>query len=211
LEQIGVAPNVDKRVTGEVAEIESDIFIAWKVHGRSLREWIDTPPFNVRSVSLVGSAKDSLVRVEFEKMSWHPLSKNYLGKGYFVFDPRDHWVIREFEMQITDSHSESDGYAQHLNLEYGQSQDGFPILTKKLVVGTDPRGKMGDELTTLYPEMHHEIVSPDEFRLSYFGLPEPNFSWSGRKSMWLYVSTGILCLFVACVMWRRRARAASGH
>jgi hypothetical protein len=170
VDRLGSDPKTDAFVADEVRRVKKILFAAWTHDGKSLTEWTATPPFTVSRISAVGSGNQSRVRVEFEKMRLVPRN---LRSGFIVFDPRDHWVIHEFQTNA------SDGSSYNNKMEYGDHKNGIPILTKIDFLLKDKSGDVFEDAVANI-ECRHDTAPPEEFRLSYYGLPEPKYSKSTK-------------------------------
>jgi len=203
LERLGVDAKVDKRVEDEARQWGSFIFGAWKFYGRSLPEWTNTPPFTIKKVSAAGNDKQPLVRVEFERLPIGSEKAREYIDGYVLFDPSDHWVVREFGSKWWD------GGSRHTIAEYGQRQGGIPILSKTTEIGA------GLQIATrkmIVFDVRHEQVPTDEFRLSHYAIPEPDFAaLRSHWSVWLYLNAALVCLVIAMFLWWRKRKVSLAH
>jgi hypothetical protein len=199
LQKLGAEANVDKRIDFLAGQTEAVVSWPWRINGRTLPEWVNTPPFAIKAVKAVGSGATATVRVAFDGMRIGPDTAPAILSGYVVFDPSDHWVVREFLTRWPK------GGTRDAVLEYDRREDGFPILTKRVQkAGTEKDYGMTTELL----DVHYETVPVEEFYLSHYGLPEPDFREPGRHwLLWLFASAGLGCVLIACLIWSRKYRA----
>lgn len=200
LEKVGTDAESDKRIAFQVSQTEAIAFRPWRLYAHSLSDWAKTSAFAITRVAPVDSGTAMLVRAEFRGMQIGPSGNKVTVDGYADFDPVDHWVLREYLTRWPK------GGTQNVKLEYGERQGGFPILTKRITIaGTKDNYQ---KITESFDGVRHETVSPDEFRLSYYGLPEPDFgSPSRRWLLWLFVNAGAICLAVGFFLWWHRRKA----
>jgi hypothetical protein len=199
LEKLGADANLDDRVAFHTGQTEAVLFWPWRINGRSLPDWVKTPPFVIKGVAPVRSGATATVRVDFEGMRVGPDAHPVTLSGYVVFDPSDHWVVRQCFTRWPE------GEARDAVFEYARHEDGFPILTKRVEKGGTE--KQHFDYTELL-DLRHETVPADEFRLSHYGLPEPDFREPGRRSLlWLLASVGLGCVLIGCLIWSRKYRA----
>jgi hypothetical protein len=199
LEKLGADASADKRIAFEVGQTEAVVFWPWRVNGRSLPDWMKTPPFSIKDVTPVGSGTTATVRVEFEGMRVGPDAHTVILSGYMVFNPADHWVVLECLTRWPK------GGTRDAVFEYARRQDGFPLLTKRVEKGgTEKDYRMTTELL----DVHHESVPADEFHVSHYGLPEPDFRSPGRHwPVWLFINVGLACVVLGCLVWWRKRKA----
>src|SRR5206468_1311660 len=122
---------------------------------------------------------------------------------------KNQWAIREF--QITNS---LNGTSHNFKMEYSEHRNGTPILATRRVLLKDSAGEVFEDSVATVEGIQRN-VSPDEFRLSYYGFPEPDFAGPRKTwSMWLYLSLGLISVAIAALFrWRKNKaeRTLSGR
>lgn len=203
LEKIGESAAADKEIARRTEKTEALVGWPWRIYGRSLPEWEKMPGFVVKGARAVGTGEKSLVRVDFEGMDFGGSKNSKPRSGYIVFDPSDHWVVRE------SSFTSSTGAMGNAVCEYGRREAGFPLLTKRVEERGGPRLRA---VTTLLLDVHHEVVPIEEFHLSHYGLPEPDFtSAPSHFLLWLFLNAGFICVAIAAFLWWRRRKAGMAN
>jgi len=208
VERMGADPFVDAQIVEIESTVRGAAFAGYYLWSMALLDLIQNEAFRMTRVSGVESATGPLVRVEFE----YPRTKANnepdmtFSDGYLVVDPSREWALQEYGAAVY-AHISNSRSVVRVTLEYGDSVDGVPIATKLERTTTFP----DDPGTTMEGLMTVAVVSKDvpeeEFYLSHYGLPEPNFErrWYGA---WLIFSIGVAaCLVVAYWIRRRRALA----
>jgi|GEM_PF-2906400 len=163
------------------------------------------PNFSIKRVAYVDKAKGQRLRIEFEH-TFHASSGDVTKQGWLLLDPGKYWVITEGEVS-------NDWAVSRARLEYEDTPNGFPLLQRI-------------EKDTWYPQLEKQATAEwafeywekgpvrgeEEFRLSYYGFPEPE-ELRGHKPTpwWLYILLAGLALVIvsfAIYAWRRHRRAA---
>ena len=94
-----------------------------------------------------------------------PRLRNYTG--WVLVAPEEKWVIREYEYSDTQN-------VYRGRIEYSPPQDGFPV-PKRVVVTHSLAGQQQPSGVDTYEfnELHFGDVPDVDFRISAFGLAEP--------------------------------------
>jgi hypothetical protein len=196
LEKMGSSPKTDERIAFESDQTKALVRLSWVVLGQSIPEWQKSSSFAITGITSTASGG---CRVDFEGMRIGPDQAPSLLGGHVVFDPADYWVVREYLVNMPK------GWIRDGVYDYARGENGFPILTKL----TENWRKGSDRtVDTMTLDVRHEIVPPEEFKLSFYGLPEPNFSRSGSYALWLaLISAGIGCVIIFLLVRRKRMAA----
>jgi hypothetical protein len=202
LEKLGVDDKIAKRVANVEYHARSSVESSWKIGDKTILEWKEAG-CALKAVGIVQAGSDKLVRVYFEGMNLFPGTDDGQNlRGYVDFDPANLWVIRGIQYQFPN------GTIRTYAREYGQSHKGVPIATRTELQEHDKTNKLTAKIVGVIDETTFNDSVPSEFRLSGYGLPEPDFG--SRGSRWpvaVYLSAGTLCLLIALVLWLRRRGA----
>jgi hypothetical protein len=124
------------------------------------------------------------------------------GKGWVILDPASYWRILEIEIPF-------DGRKCKETAKYSYEivDNNYPLIKRvesKIVYSQGRAPTLG----TVTFEIEKRVASADEFRLPYFGLPEPilpNRSWWRRTYVWLSVAA-IICVGAVLLIRRLAVR-----
>lgn len=195
LEQCGVDPVTDERVANESVQVRVLPLAAGLPFGMTLAELIESPNFKLKEVS-AGLGRDELVRVTFEYLPEN--ERKRLTDAVLICDPTRNWAVKEYQATIRGKST------LRSVIEFGETIGGFPIAKTVTSVSTSASKDVEAHTTTEVEVSTSRDVSEEEFYLSYYGLPEPNFGggWFGNW-VW-YLVAGIACLYVSQRIVKRR-------
>jgi hypothetical protein len=134
------------------------------------------------------------------------------GKGWFILDPKRYWRLCECEFPVV-ADNNSWRTRQHITIQCDVVHGDFPILKSIETLTssdeqTSPTHRTKDEYT-----IEERVPSEDEFKLSAFGLPEPNFPkpppWWSYSYVWLSLAA-ISCFALALLFGWYRRRTGQG-
>ncbi len=202
----------------EEIQYSSIIAFPWLIGNRvPLRLWLADDSFVVKRAEQIQDGSADLVRVHFVYDREKRGSTLVKGKidipdniqdGYVDLEPANCYRVMSYEYRLK---TPGLTYTARGNLEYGLL-DGFPLLKKQTVEYpeflSDKVGPMsGREIATCTVEYNADVPD-DEFRLSYYGLPEPNgVIWPSQTRWYLwFIAAGIVCLAGAAYFWHRAQR-----
>ncbi len=171
----------------------------------SIYDTLTHPNFSIQRVAYVDEAKGQHLRIEFEH-TFHTPSGDVRKQGWLVLDPDKYWVIIEGKVS-------NDWAISHAKLEYQDTPDGFPLLQRIERISSYPQ--LGELDISKWEFEYWEkkpVRGEEEFRLSYYGIPEPE-ELRGHKftPWWLYILLAGLALVIVgfgIYAWRRHRRAA---
>ena len=206
IEQLDTSGAMDRRIQQTENAARSDVFGGWYLWGETVVSVVESPTFQFKRVAAENRDGTDLVRIEFDRQYADRNQRNLsYTDGFMVCDPDRHWVMVEYGMTCRDGLITS-----RTTLTYGELIDGLPIpklITRRNVTRDDKGDLNWGTVATL--EMIGGDVPREEFYLSHYGLPEPNFrrGWFGTW-VW-YLIAGVVCLGVAAIIVKRqRARLA---
>lgn len=200
LQELGGDSDLDSLIKDADLEARAFFIIPWMVFRVPISQLVKSPDFRVRKISRVDSNGIEAVRIDFDHLTDDPNRKmERLSDAYLVCDPANGWGLREYCATLHHG-----GIVQHI-IEFGAQIDSVPITSKFTSVYSVPKSTSVVRHTVMAAEEVSEDVSDDEFYLSHYGLPEPNFerSFFGRW-VWL-LGSGIACLIAARFLIKRRA------
>ncbi len=207
VEQLGVDPKLDARIAAMEEEPRRMALGGFYLWNDPLFHLVESGSLSIKRVNGVTSEGKDLVRVEFDCLvddsTGRP--KYEVTEGFLVCDPAREWVLTEYGGTYYRFVNKTTSLL-HAVLEYGDVIDGIPIATK-----TTRTMDLQDSDFRLESVLTAEIISRDvpeeEFYLSHYGLPEPNFNrpWFGAWA-W-YLIAGIGCLVISATILKRRRAA----
>jgi hypothetical protein len=213
LEPIGISPAIDARIATIENQVRGMALGGLHLWGEPLAKLLQSSDFLLKRVYHVpGEPGSRLVRVDFEYTAYdssNSASNISYTDGYLLCDPSHDWTLVEYGATCHVDRNNST-VRQMLILEYGETIDGIPIAVKTANTVTLLGDNAGSTMEDLYlvEITQRDQVPEEEFYLSHYGLPEPNFSgtWAGPW-VW-YLVGGIACLVIgAIILKRRKARA----
>lgn len=145
-----------------------------------------TVPMQFSLKATAASMRDSLVEVELAPVSFNgePLPEGF-GQNYrgtLLLDPDHFWVVRQFD-EYWESADKSSRQKTRYIAKYSDMYSFHPIQITMTATSDGTPGYQQVEETTLGPLTSHDLPEV-EFRLTAFGLPEPEqvspqFPWIG--------------------------------
>ena len=132
----------------------------------------------------------------------------HLTDGYFICDPSNQWAVVESSW-IYESLTDKSKGRLTFNREFQSKVGNVPIATK-LTTSYESLDKAIDGFrreTIWTNEIKSRDVPVEEFYLSHYGLPEPNFgkSWLGTWGWWMIA--GIVFIVVGSIVAERRRQS----
>ncbi len=203
LEQRGADTAVDAEIQDRGLQYDQNVNAAWFFMDQAFSDWLDEPGFEVHGIQAEGESEEDLVRVEFSYQpdESHPTGIEPIPSGSVVFDAGNKWVIREILMNVSWG-------AQKTVYTYADGESDLPKITERRIIAMNEQGESTVEIATHYEDIEHETTPVEEFRLSYFGLPEPNFERSWVSTWLMYIFGGAICFSVAYWFRQRQQLAA---
>lgn len=165
----------------------------------------------LKSVQWVDTEQGKGVRVEFSYEKELPRFK-IRREGWVILQPDRYWLILRGEAGGIHAEegtpSEWHAIVERTDVEYAQLSDGFPVLRRGKAIYEYPGKREIYVSLAEFEFWESPKPSPEEFRLPYYGLPEPAGLRKPRP-WWLYISLMGLALVViglslaAYLRWRR--------
>jgi hypothetical protein len=165
-------------------------------------DWPDilsSPDFTLLSAHL---DENGLVKIEYT-LRWLPTEEKpfrAVQDGRVWFDPDNCWVMRKCEFKR--QHGPRPPLDRSHSYEYQVSQDSFPFL-KRMVVKDFAKAKLHSETTADY-NLELKDVPESDFRLSYFGIPEPRGIMWPQPIRWHLYFIAAAVVFLGLGWWLRR-------
>ncbi len=130
--------------------------------------------------------------------------------GFLEFDPANSYRVASYEFRVqVRAISMTDRGA----IEYENAKE-IPTVKKVVVdslgVVNGGRAPYNDRQVSEYSIQYNVNVPDEEFRLSHYGLPEPNGVVWPRPTPWYLwiIGAGVVCLIASAYLWKRVARRA---
>ncbi len=196
---------------GKVEEMAYPFFSPISVEAQDLGLAAARPGFRVEGIESFRDGDRQLVRLDFTAKE-SPRSNYLIRGGRLVLDPGRRWCVVSYDVQLL-LHRPATASGR---VEYGEDLDGFPIPRRYVtdVKFTEPSAGLFHKQIRCEIQVGRGRVSPEEFRLPYYGLPEPATPARSRGSIqYVLVSVGVLCLVGSSILAlkARRARRPSDH
>ena len=147
-----------------------------------------------------------LVQADFEYLgfdSYHN-DRYRLTEGSLVCDPSNEWAVVETSWIYESLNHGSKGRLKIFR-EFQSNVGIVPMATKLTTTYESLDKNVGYKTETIWTnEIKSRDVPKEQFYLSYYGLPEPNFgkSWLGKWGLWLIA--GIVFMTVGTFFVRRQ-------
>lgn len=181
----------------------------WYLYGIPFFELAANESCRVTAVATELKEERKYLRVEFEKFR----EGRTPSTNYALLDPEQGWAPVETGSTYAVNKDHPEWKAEYVaSIEFGEPIDGLPISKQKTESWTSKDWlRNGPDIiqtrVTTVEVMETEDISPDEFYLSHFGLPEPHFERSWYGSWLIYLVAGAACLAAAYAIRRRRRQA----
>ena len=197
----GATPEEERQIQYTVDSARAVLLGNWHLYGKFVWEWVKTPHSNLKSFREERTDDGSFVRVEFDYLPTG--TKGRLTDGFMVLDPSSHWSLREYGITL------SNGAKSHSFVHLQSGSDGFPAPHRIITTFSSPGddSHVAFKRTVTIERLAQDDLDEDEFYLTHYGLPEPNFE-RGGVWVWLkYLIAGALCLAISFGVrwWRGRA------
>ncbi len=198
----GADPEMEKEIRRQRLSAIAPMTAAWSFQGRQMAEVIEEEGFQIHRIEEILSDGRSLIHVEFELAGG--AGRLPIPEAYIVCDPSKAWAFVESGWT---SHKEGKPFYRKKGArEVGETVNGVPIVSTMTETGNSVDKPEDVDTAAMTIEILDTDVAEEVFRLSYYGLPEPNFEQSRYGSWLVYLMGGAACLAVA--YWLRRRRRA---
>ncbi len=180
-----------------------------------LEELIPDPSFEItQMVASEPEGNSALLRVHFRfdaTRKEDPTLPEHVRSGYIDFDTAHAFRPTAYEFQVKDKSIES---VDRGLLEYEPGGD-IPLLTRTTwespTIRVGKSGRRSMKTIKTYKIEYNVQVPDEEFRLSFYGLPElVGVTWKKPVPTYIWFGTGaLLCLLLSAGSWQalRRYRA----
>jgi len=203
VEQHGSNAETDRLVNDAETQARVLPLGTWYLFGKPLSHFVDSPFFKLKNISAVDSPGNTLVRVEFDHDVDDPQRKlERLSDAFIVCDVANHWALQEFGATLWD------GAVYHATIQSGEKVDGFPIPQHVMITIPNPLDPKSIRRMESTIEVLTKDVPREEFYLTHYGLPEPNFggTWFGTWGWYLIGGIGCIVVGVITIKWRKTRR-----
>lgn len=202
IEELGRVSTKERQIQQAENEARWVPFAGWYPAGEPFADFVASPTFQIQRVASENRDGRDLVRIEYERKYSDPLKRaSSITDGFLLCDPKRHWVITECGTTTFDGLQVS-----RASLTFGEPVDGLPIVRTitDVVTGKNSLGEPVSWRNVITIEVIDHEVPREEFYLSHYGLPEPNFrrGWFGTW-VW-YLIAGVVCFGVAAIIVKRQ-------
>lgn len=172
----------------------------------NMLEILEDADFRIVNISKEQYQDKPAVRLEFEYTKppeKYPFRGGHLIRGgWAILNPQQYWLLLSYSVYIV-QHNQRYWFSRTFELDAKRAPLGLIVSTITSVPGEE-------ESYTKY-EFLPNRARPEEFRLSYFGLPEPQgLSWPKPTPWWLYmILSGLALVAIGLAIyayrrWRKR-------
>jgi len=218
LERLGVDATVDKRIAyeskeGQFAGAMLHLCSGFIICGEPLCSLILNEGFSIKRVFRKEIDRRLLVCVDFEYRGFDSTHNDryLLTEGLLICDPSNSWAVVESSWTYESLSDKSKG-RQISKREFQSTGASIPMATKVSSTYESLDTVDGDyrSETVWVNEIKRTNVPREEFYLSFYGLPEPNFgkSWLGVWVWWMII--GIVCIAVGTFVAKHANRPRQG-
>lgn len=175
--------------------LERYLFAPFSVSGVPVSEMFSDPTFRITKVTEVQKDQFCLLKIDYSYKS----KEHDLGPGWILVSPQQGWVMRAYECEFSDR---KPGRRLSCTIEYDGEKGEIPIPRR--VVETyhiENERRNSYEFKTI----SFNSVDPDEFTLSYFGVPDitkVGKDWSVANTAYYFF--GLAATFLAISLYLRR-------
>jgi hypothetical protein len=208
LEQLGAEPMIDSKVAAIEKEVRGIVLGAFYLWGEPLWQLVQGQDFMIQKVYGVQSDDGrQLVRVEFESeiKDQNAAVQVSTREAFLICDPDNAWAMTEYRGTQENHIRNKNSAVRHVRLEYDDPVLGIPVA-KRAFETIDLINLPGNAIEIAYSVevVSDKDVPEEEFYLSHYGLPEPNFSRSWASPWVWYLVGGIACLAIGAIILKRR-------
>jgi hypothetical protein len=208
LERLGVDAAIDERVANQKKnEFDAPIkFIHGHMfYGKLLPDLINSPDFSLKKLAKRDVLGKAMVELEFEYNGFDAEhnEKYQLTDGKLLLDPTNDWVVVSAS-RIYQSFKDGEKGRGTEQREYNLGSEGCPMASNAI--------RKYESLSTRYVnednytiEWKREEVPKEEFFLTFYGLPEPQFDRSFLEKWRWWLIGGVLFLATGCWLTMRRS------
>ncbi len=204
VEKLGVDPAIDARVAELEGKPRNIIMASFTIGAKLLSQQIESDAFSIQRAYAVSAGDRELVRVEYEYHVDEPVQgrKYRVTNSFLVCDPAQQWALIEYGGTSYNYRDESTT-VHHTVLRNRELIDGIPIAMRAstTISPYDDPGTMIETVTTIDVTDHD--IPKEEFYLSFYGLPEPNFGETWFGTWGWYLIGGIACIAVGVIIKSR--------
>lgn len=202
-----INPKDELATTSKKEEIMGKMLGAWYMYDKTLIDIAEDPEIQISSMSPDTTEEGGLIKIEFANTN-NVFKDSRFSNTYLICDENTDWAIREFGFRMIKPETNV-----KLTSEI-QFVGNIPIPKSLVAEYINDDGEVTMRWTHSIEIVSADMVPKEEFYLSYYGLPEPNFEskiesaikdavHEGRLPVWLwYLVIGIICLGMG--VWIRR-------
>jgi hypothetical protein len=208
LERLGVDPAIDERVAYQKKnEFDAPIYGIYghMSLGKLLPDLINSPDFSIKKLVKREVLGKAMVELDFDYNGYDAEHKDKykLTDGKLLLDPTNDWVVVSASW-IYESLKDGEKGRSTLQREYNLGREGCPMASN--VIGKfeslSSRFVTEDNYTI---EWKRQEVPKEEFFLTFYGLPEPQFDRSFLEKWGWWLIGGILFLATGCWLTMKRS------
>lgn len=199
-----LAPPLEKAMQRREKTLNGLVLAAWGIFGQPLEELVASDGFEVTAIAEMTMDERTVVRIDFGRIEEEFRPLGMLTDAYIICDPGKQWAVLEYAATVHNHKKEPMARKKNFQ-DLSEFEAGTPFIKK--IAGTTTWLDKSDKIETGETTMELVSANPEKdlFRMSGYGLPEPQFEfrWLTSSSWLMYLIVGIGCL-MGVTYWRRR-------
>ncbi len=198
----GASRSDDVRLEGTMGSSRNLFFAAYHFHGRPVWDLIRDSGFKLIGIKTSDGEEGERFHVEFSYTPQQVTNIDFMDvvveAGYLVFVPHENWRLSEYCRGV---------YPVFIETMDNPPTDQLAFTKSSAETRNEEDGSFGSGLSTTGTELSYEPVPKEEFYLSFYGFPEPEF---GGTNYWTWIiACGVLgggCLIAARHLLKRQSQ-----
>jgi hypothetical protein len=204
LERLGADAAIDERVANQKKnefDVPMNFIYGHMVVGKLLPDLINSPDFSIKKLVKREVLGKAMVELDFEYDGFDAEhdDKYRLTEGKLLLDPANHWVV------VSASYTRDFHGTRHMmtwERDFAFAQADCPVASKSIMKYESE--KFNDEMTYTV-DLKRQEVPKEEFFLTFYGFPEPQFDRSFFEKWGWWLIGGIVFLGTGCWLTMKRS------
>jgi hypothetical protein len=197
LEQLDLHGNGKAFAGKPVRDLLMDFIPVTLVYNTLLSSFMQDKYFKILRASAMQQGDQNFIRIEFEYTGPQDFKRSFepVRSGSIILMPDSYWLVKEWQVKTRYSNGIGEAKAE---IMYKSTASGFPILVRRIeCLKSHSSGRTSDSV--LEYDLHESSSLPgdEKFRLSAYGLPEPQGVIWKKSSSWYLWFIGAAIVFLA--------------